>query len=39
MIMDNLYLKPNAINKADIAQIKNKIYVYSPNGFTQLNPK
>ena len=39
MIIENLYLKPTDTKIDDKAQIINKIYVKSPNGFTQSNPK
>lgn len=39
MIIDNRYLNPKATNKDERAHIKNKIYVYSPKGLTQLKPK
>ena len=39
MIIENLYLNPIDTKIDDKAQTINKIYVKSPNGFTQSNPK
>jgi len=39
VIIENLYLNPIDTKIDDKAQTINKIYVKSPNGFTQSNPK